>query len=165
MLGSIEALDHTALGGRLVRTPPPPMTRPATMPVGRPAGFWIRLGALIVDGVAIGLPLAAVNFVLTLVIPVETAAMLGGLLGMVVGLALPLVCWAVWGRTPGKALLRIGIVREGSSSPGIGFAKALVRLVGYAVSFAILGIGFLMAAFGDKRALHDRIAGTRVIRL
>lgn len=141
------------------------MARPAGAPVGRPAGFWLRFGALLVDGVAVGLPLAALNFVLTFVIPVETAALLGSLLGMVVGLGLPVVCWALWGRTPGKALLKIAVVAEGSNTPGIGFGKAIVRLVGYVISCVILGVGFLMAAFGDKRALHDRIAGTRVIRL
>ena len=97
--------------------------------------------------------------------PVETAAALGGLLAMVVGLGLPLVGWAMWGRTPGKALLKIAVVAEGSNTPGIGFGKAIIRMVGYVLSSVILCIGFLMAAFGDKRALHDRIAGTRVVRL
>ena len=33
------------------------------------------------------------------------------------------------------------------------------------VSTVILGLGFVMIAFSDdKRALHDRIAGTRVMR-
>lgn len=165
MLGSIDALDHTALGARAVRAPAPPPTRPVGAPVGRPAGFWIRFGALVVDGVAIGLPLAALNFLLTFVIPVEVASLLGGVIGMVVGIGLPVVGWAIWGRTPGKALLRIAVVAEGSNRPGIGFGKALLRLVGYAISAVVAGIGFLMAGFGDKRALHDRIAGTRVIRL
>lgn len=170
VLGSIDALDHTALGARAVKQalPPTPVGGrglPTPAVAGRAAGFWIRFGALLVDGVVIGLPLAVVNFVLTFVMPVEAASAIGAILGMAVGFGLPIVCWAMWGRTPGKALLRIAVVREGSTTPGIGFGAAIVRFLGYLLSFVILGIGFVMAAFGDKRALHDRIAGTRVIRL
>ncbi|HEY7511340.1 MAG TPA: hypothetical protein VIG50_13860, partial [Vicinamibacteria bacterium] len=44
-----------------------------------------------------------------------------------------------------------------------GPTRAAVRLFGYVVSGALLGAGFLMAARGG-RGLHDRIAGTRVVR-
>jgi uncharacterized RDD family membrane protein YckC len=33
------------------------------------------------------------------------------------------------------------------------------------VSFLLLGFGFIPALFGDHRALHDRLAGTRVVRV
>lgn len=170
MLGSIDALDHTALGARAVKQALPPTPAggrglPTAAAAGRAAGFWIRFGALLVDGVLIGLPLAAVNFALTFVVPVEAAGAIGAILGMVVGFGLPIVGWALWGRTPGKALLRIAVVREGSTTPGIGFGASIVRFLGYLLSWVILGMGFVMAAFGDKRALHDRLAGTRVIRL
>jgi uncharacterized RDD family membrane protein YckC len=47
----------------------------------------------------------------------------------------------------------------------IGYIKAFVRYVGKVVSWIILGIGFIMAAFdGEKRALHDRMCETRVVR-
>ena len=39
--------------------------------------------------------------------------------------------------------------------------QSVVRTVGYALSYAPLGAGFLMAAIHpEKRALHDLIAGT-----
>lgn len=164
LLGSIDALDGTALGARAVRQPLPPAARPGA-PIARAAGFWIRLGAVLVDGVVVGLPLAVLNFLLTFVLPVEYASILGGLLGLVIGLGMPLVGWAVWGRTPGKALLRLAVVPADGSTPGIGFGKAIVRVIGYAVSMVTFGIGFLMAGFGDKLALHDKIAGTRVVRI
>jgi uncharacterized RDD family membrane protein YckC len=33
------------------------------------------------------------------------------------------------------------------------------------VSFLLLGLGFIPALFGEHRALHDRLAGTRVVRV
>ena len=40
-----------------------------------------------------------------------------------------------------------------------------MRLCGTCVSAVLLGVGFLMVAFTrDKRALHDHLAGTAVMR-
>jgi uncharacterized RDD family membrane protein YckC len=33
------------------------------------------------------------------------------------------------------------------------------------LSVLLLGLGFAPALFGNRRALHDRLAGTRVVRL
>jgi uncharacterized RDD family membrane protein YckC len=66
------------------------------------------------------------------------------------------------GATPGKRLLGLGVQADDGTEP-IGAARAAVRLFGYGVSAALLGAGFLMVAFG-RRGLHDRIAGTRVVR-
>ncbi|HYN40465.1 MAG TPA: RDD family protein [Thermoanaerobaculia bacterium] len=75
--------------------------------------------------------------------------------------------WARTGRTPGKALLRLAVVPAGSSepTPGIGLQKAFVRFLAWNLSSALLGIGFLLVLFRkDRRALHDLVAGTRVVR-
>ena len=50
---------------------------------------------------------------------------------------------------------------EDGSEP-IGLSRAAVRVLGYLLSGLTLGIGFLMIAFGGS--LHDRLAGTRVVR-
>jgi len=70
--------------------------------------------------------------------------------------------WGVRGATPGKRLLGIAVESVDGSYP-IGVSQACMRLLGYVLSGALLGIGFLMIAFGAT-ALHDRVAGTRVIR-
>jgi uncharacterized RDD family membrane protein YckC len=66
------------------------------------------------------------------------------------------------GQTPGKMLLRIRIIDidgRGSSWP-----QALLRPVGYVISWLPAGLGFLWAAVPpEKRALHDRLLGTRVV--
>ena len=67
------------------------------------------------------------------------------------------------GQTLGKKALNLRVVTPDGDR--IGYIKAFVRYVGKVVSWIILGIGFIMAAFdGEKRALHDRMCETRVVR-
>jgi pSer/pThr/pTyr-binding forkhead associated (FHA) protein/uncharacterized RDD family membrane protein YckC len=85
-----------------------------------------------------------------------------GLLAAAVSLAAGyhVIFWALRGATPGKQLMGLLVTAEDGSSPGWG--RALARGVGYALSTASLGIGFLMILSGGL-GLHDRIAGTRVV--
>ena len=69
--------------------------------------------------------------------------------------------WGVKGATPGKRLLGLVVVAEDGSET-IGLSRAAIRVLGYLLSGLTLGIGFLMIAFGGS--LHDRLAGTRVVR-
>ena len=65
--------------------------------------------------------------------------------------------------TLGKMAMGIKIVRADGSRISIG--KAILRYMGKWISGLILGIGYIMAAFTDKkRALHDMIASTVVVR-
>jgi uncharacterized RDD family membrane protein YckC len=70
--------------------------------------------------------------------------------------------WGMRGATPGKRWLGLAVEGVDGVQP-IGLGRAALRVLAYGLSGAILGIGFLMAAFGGQ-ALHDRIAGTRVVR-
>jgi len=70
--------------------------------------------------------------------------------------------WGVRAATPGKRLVGIEIEGEDGARP-IGISRAATRLVGYVLSGMLLGMGFFIVAFGGT-ALHDRIAGTRVVR-
>jgi uncharacterized RDD family membrane protein YckC len=68
------------------------------------------------------------------------------------------------GQTPGKMLLGLKIIRTDGEE--VGYLRAFIRWIGTLISSFTLCIGYLMAAFTThKRALHDYIAGTRVIRL
>ncbi len=68
------------------------------------------------------------------------------------------------GFTLGKWATGLRIERNDGARLGIG--RAFLRhFVGYPVSLALLGIGFLMAAVSvHGRGLHDMIAGTIVVR-
>jgi len=68
------------------------------------------------------------------------------------------------GLTLGKWATGLRIERNDGAPVGIGRA-ALRHLVGYPLSFALLGLGFLIAAVSvHGRGLHDMIAGTIVVR-
>ena len=129
----------------------------------RPAGFWIRLVAALIDGIWISLLLAAAS--LPFGGPLSpNGQLVVTFLSLLVGIVVPVLGWATIGATPGKLLTGLRVI-GGDRRRGIGFGRALMRLCGVWVSAAILGIGFLMVAFTrDKRALHDHLAGTAVMR-
>ena len=71
---------------------------------------------------------------------------------------------AVGGQTIGKMAARIRVVS--ADDQPIDAALALRRTLAGVLSAALLGLGFLPALLGsDRRALHDRMARTRVIAL
>jgi uncharacterized RDD family membrane protein YckC len=68
------------------------------------------------------------------------------------------------GTTVGKWATGLRIERQNGEPLGFGHAT-LRHTLGYLVSLLTLGLGFLLAAFdAEGRALHDRIAGTVVVR-
>lgn len=92
-------------------------------------------------------------------------------LGGVLGPTLSLVFTATYmigftgkyGATPGKMALGVKIVRADGGA--IGVPLAVGRYFSTFISSMTIGIGYLMAFFDkEKRTLHDRICGTRVIR-
>ena len=73
------------------------------------------------------------------------------------------VGWGLFGATPGKWLVGLRVVDHHGRCP-IGPTRALLRLIAYCISSTVLGIGHLMILFrSDNRALHDILAGTRVV--
>jgi uncharacterized RDD family membrane protein YckC len=131
--------------------------------------FALRCGAFLIDYILL---------VLLVVMGTLFARMLGGgaraagnsaetaalALAIVVALLNLGVLPGLTGLTLGKWATGLRIQRKDTGNPGIG--RALLRhFVGYPLSFATLGIGFLMsAATVHGRGLHDIIAGTVVVR-
>jgi len=83
-------------------------------------------------------------------------------LAVLLGVLYHVYFWSVKGATPGKELLELRVVTDDGRSP-IPLASAVRRALGYLLSAASLGVGFLMVIFGG-RGLHDRIASTRVVK-
>jgi uncharacterized RDD family membrane protein YckC len=144
---------------------------PADLPK---AGFWIRFVASMIDGLILG----AVQFIIGLVLGFAGGSAsdfdMGGafvmlaitwLCSMVVSITYYVFFTGYNGQTPGKMALRIQVVRTDGTP--MNYGRAFLReILGKFVSALILCIGYLMAAFDrDKQALHDRIAGTYVIKL
>jgi uncharacterized RDD family membrane protein YckC len=73
------------------------------------------------------------------------------------------VLWVVWGTSPGKRVVRLRIVDADSHEP-MTRRQALLRTIGYVLTFTMCGAGFLWVFFNPRRqALHDRIANTVVV--
>jgi uncharacterized RDD family membrane protein YckC len=91
----------------------------------------------------------------------ETAGIMLAVLMAVLNLA---VIPGFTGLTLGKWATGLRIERTDGAKLGIG--RALLRhFVGYPLSFALLGLGFVIAAVSvHGRGLHDIIAGTIVVR-
>jgi uncharacterized RDD family membrane protein YckC len=83
-------------------------------------------------------------------------------LGGALGAAYFVYSWGTRGATPGQRFFDLSVESEDGRRP-IGPGRAALRFFGYLLSAASLGVGFLMIAFTGS-GLHDRIAGTRVVR-
>jgi uncharacterized RDD family membrane protein YckC len=70
---------------------------------------------------------------------------------------------AVGGQTIGKMAVGTCVVADNGAP--VDAARAMRRTSAGVLSCLLLGLGFIPALFGDHRALHDRLAGTRVVRL
>ncbi|HEU5323329.1 MAG TPA: RDD family protein [Methylomirabilota bacterium] len=139
----------------------------------RPAGFWIRVMANIVDvfilfavqfaiGLVVGIGLASSGAAEVTVKGMTALLELGG---WVLGFVYVVGFIALKGQTPGKMALGLRVVRDDGNEP-VGWGTALMReVLGKILSSLVLGLGYLMVAFReDKRGLHDRLARTSVLK-
>lgn len=138
------------------------------------AGFWTRFGAKFIDSIVLYVINMAISFVLTgsMVASAQPgqniAAVLGpmmAIMGLQVAFAAAYSVFFVgkFAATPGKMALGIKIITPDGGR--VGYGRALGRHFAEILSSIILGIGYLMAAFDqEKRALHDRICTTRVVK-
>ncbi len=97
---------------------------------------------------------------------VEVSGMMviGYLIMLIWSVGYMLYFWSTSGQTPGKAILGLKIVRaDGGAKLGLG--KAILRLIGYAISGIVIYLGFLWIIWDkEKQGWHDKIAGTYVIK-
>jgi uncharacterized RDD family membrane protein YckC len=135
------------------------------------AGFWRRLGALMLDAFIMW----TVNMILY--VPMIFVAAGAGkdptvavtlqlvIMFLQIVLAAAYATWFVgkYGATPGKMAFKMKILS--SDGEKISYGRALGRHFATMISGMTMMIGYLMAAFDDeKRTLHDRICDTRVVR-
>jgi len=147
------------------------------------AGFWRRFFASFIDGLLLGGVSGAIGFVVGIFLGVNPSMNtitnpdeLQSLLRMQstiscvlssVGIILSWLYFAGFESshyqgTPGKMIM--GVIVTDVNGNRIGFGRATARYFGKLISASILYIGYIMAAFTQKKqALHDMIAGTLVI--
>jgi uncharacterized RDD family membrane protein YckC len=150
---------------------------PAYRSTLRKAGFWLRALAFIVDLAVVTAAAAAGGLLVAGAVraggwfsstPEVALEWLEGSARTVLSVLIDLCYFTLFvgwrGQTPGKMLLRLRIIQV--SGGEVGYGRAFVRWIGQILSFLVLGIGFLMIAFSrEKQGLHDKLAGTYVIRL
>ena len=151
---------------------------------GEYAGFVSRLSAFAIDSMI----LAATTFVVTwasisvlsylridvsrcpplseefdaMVWACHLALWSGVALGTVFPTAYTLFFWSATGQTPGKAVMGVRIVRLDGQAMGLW--TSILRFIGYTVSLATLGLGFLVILSDNRRQdLADKMAGTCVV--
>lgn len=134
------------------------------------AGFWWRVLAALLDGAISWLLVIVVAFVVgfglgTVTRDYSTFHMTGQIIGWV-GSLLYFTAFesSSLRATPGKLICSIKVVDERGAQ--ISFGRSLGRYLGKFVSSLILGIGFMMAGWTErKQALHDKMAGCLVVRV
>jgi uncharacterized RDD family membrane protein YckC len=140
------------------RVDPPPTapTQPASD--GTPASsaelaradFWIRMAALLVDVVLVGVVMNTIDQDL------EATLIALAVYGAVM--------WKLRGTTIGGIVCNLQVVRVDGRE--LDWTTCIVRALSCFLSLAIAGLGFLWIAFSDERqAWHDKIAGTVVVRV
>jgi uncharacterized RDD family membrane protein YckC len=138
------------------------------------AGLGSRVVAKILDTVILSLVNSAMTFALTgsfyvAFNPTGTQNPTPGLIGLLnlINIILNVsynVGFLHWrGQTPGKMAMSIRVVTpEGG---GLSWGKAIARPFAEILSGCLCLVGYLMAFWDpEKRTLHDRIVGTRVIK-
>jgi uncharacterized RDD family membrane protein YckC len=150
--------------------PPPPVWEAQTTGAAQVAygGFWIRLVAYIIDAILLTFVVGGLGSILGLNLMEtdwERQDPLFNLLSVVIGwLYFALMESSERGATVGKMALGLRVVT--SNGQRLSFMNATGRYFAKIISAIILGIGFLMIAFTDKkRGLHDMIASTLVIKV
>lgn len=134
---------------------------------GMYAGFWRRVAAFIIDMIVI----YAVAIAIGIGLGASGALVDSPALGALVNIGSVVLNWLYYAlqessdaqATLGKRALGIKVLDEYGEK--IGFGRATGRYFAKIPSSLILGVGFLMAGFTQrKQALHDMMAGTLVVQ-
>lgn len=135
----------------------------------RPASFWIRVVAALVDFGVFTLVDLSLRVIAVRVFRTDLDDVLGvrgavGACTLLFAALYVIALHALEGQTLGKLLVGIRVVGSDGAPPAIG--ASVLRFFGYFVSLVPFGLGFVMAGLrADHRALHDLLADTRVERL
>ncbi len=153
--GDFTADDRQGSPGAQGSGPPPPNT--TSEPSGQPplnvsalprAGFGIRMGALLLDIVLVG---------------IVTHQLHDHDVFLVLLAAYGAVMWKLKGSTIGGIICGLQVLRVDGRP--IDWPTAVVRALSCFLSLAVVGLGFIWIAIDhDRQGWHDKIAGTAVVR-
>lgn len=126
------------------------------------AGFWERFGAAFIDGIIVGV----VGFVLGMIFPEPDNRYFGT--ANIINAVISWLYFALQESSANQATLgkkALGLKVTDLNGGRISFGQATGRHFGKWISGLILLIGYLMMLWDDKKqTLHDRLAGTLVVK-
>ena len=132
------------------------------------AGFWIRVGAALIDSllfiIVFSIPLTVIYGTEYWTSSTEVKGFWYSLIQYVVPLVITVWFWTKYLGTPGKLILRLRVV-DAQTGQSISTPKAIGRYLGYYVSILPLMLGIIWVGIDKKKqGFHDKLAGTVVIR-
>lgn len=134
------------------------------------AGFWIRVGAALIDTMLFTALVVPVLFAIYGRSYFETsrAGSVTGLADMLLSWLAPAIAviafWLYRQATPGKMALSIRVVDAGTGQT-LSFGQSIGRYLGYFVSTIPFGLGLLWVGIDRrKQGWHDKLAGSVVVR-
>jgi uncharacterized RDD family membrane protein YckC len=152
------------------------------------AGFWLRFVAYIIDSIIIGAVYWVMSIPIFAIFGISQAAEMQnmenmseaeamGMAGTIMALSgattflitvIAILYWSLmesskYQATVGK--IALGLKVTDMDGKNLDFVKALVRNLCKIISSMIMGIGYIMAGFTEKKqGLHDIIANTLVVK-
>ena len=132
------------------------------------AGFWIRLGAVLIDLMVMGVVLYIPSTVIYGSEYWVGDQFFYGFWDLIFSYVLPLVgtiwFWLRFSGTPGKMALKLKIV-DADTGNKLTFGQAIGRYFAYILSAIPFFLGYIWVGFDKrKQGWHDKLAGTIVIR-
>ncbi|WP_188456978.1 RDD family protein [Virgibacillus oceani] len=135
----------------------------------KPAGFWIRFLANLVDGVFTFILAVIISFLIQDASLFEKYTSVESspsedIANLIYGVIFVIIFTGSKFRgSPGKMVCKIQVLDKNMMAQ-ISLLKSLGRAFAYILSALPLMIGFMMAGWNEeKKALHDIICGTRVV--
>ena len=150
-------------------TTPPTAYPDAAAGQGELAGFWRRLGALIVDLVLIGVSSGVISFIITVPGGMDVTARnnVTALVQVVVTVVYLGYLWSSRGASIGYMAFGIRVVKSngGPLTLGTAVVRALALVASLYLCLVPALISALMVGFGGRQqAIHDLLTDTHVVR-
>lgn len=131
-------------------------------------GFWIRLGASIIDSIWLMLLTFSLGWLVYGMAYFSSDKFIQGPADILISYVLPFILtmlfWSYWAATPGKRLLGLRIV-DAKTGGKVSRGRLVGRYFAYLISLIPLCIGYLWIGWDKKKqGWHDKIAGTLVVQ-
>ena len=131
------------------------------------AGFWVRVGAAIIDSILIVLVTFPILWSIYGSEYFNSANFINGFWDFLISWIFPaaavIVFWIYRSATPGKIALGLKII-DADTGESPGSRQCIIRYLGYYVSTIPLFLGLIWVAFDKKKqGWHDKLAGTYVV--